>query len=179
MNATAPKFLKKIAPSTVTPLLSPPIDLVKIGETRPVAPRVLYHLFGRVSRVKTGSSTMGEWVRFMGDWRVVDPSSGEIIGAGPGAHIPGVVSDMIYSQLDEARARDPKAIIEVALKVGIVPAKPGKPSATGYEYDVQPLLQMEARSDDPMAQLMARARQNALPAPEATVVADEKKSNKK
>lgn len=161
-STNAGKFMKKISPAEVCPLLTPPVDLKTLGDVRPVPPRTLYYLFCKINRTKEGHTHLGAWVRFMGDFRVIDPATGEQIGYGPAAHIPGVMTDVIYTKLDEVKSNDPRAFVEVALEVKIVTAKPGKPSATGYEYDVQPLLEMKTAADDPLALMIAEVKRKQL-----------------
>lgn len=145
------KFLKKITPATVTKEVG--IDLLSLP--RPVEARVLYDLYGIISRYKTGNSTLGAWLRFTGQFEAVTPD-GEVFSSS-GAHIP-VLEDLLHSQLLMAQQADPKATLQVAIRVGIKAAPKGKPSATGYEFDVQPLMQ--SSENNPVALLRAQVEKD-------------------
>lgn len=160
-SAVKSTFLKKITPSTITKACD--IDL--LGLPRPVPAQALYDLFGIVNGSKRGQTALGSWLAFTGRFKAVVPT-GEVFISGK-THIP-VLEDMIYSVLIEAQQLDEKASVEIALRIGIKPAQKGKPSATGYEYDVQRLVERESESD-PIARLQAEASRAmaALPAPAA------------
>jgi len=162
-NAVTAIFLKKITPKTVCEKVG--LDLLSLQ--RPVEPRTLYDLFGEVNGVSTGSTALGEWIKFRGRFKAVTPDGREFDSGS--THIPGALGDMLHASLNEAKEKDERARIRIALRVGIVPAPTGKPSATGYTYDVQRIIQNAASEDDPIAQLRAEAaKQLALPAPEAS-----------
>lgn len=177
-SATAVKtaaipMLKKITPKTVTDRIG--LNLLKLRELDggKVKARVLYDLYGVVTNVKTGATTLGDWVKFQGRFRAVvtDQKTGEITAMfeSPAAHIPNL-EDMLHAHMLEAKAVDPRARAEVAFRIGIVPAPDGKPSATGYEYDVQRLVDVK-NDDDPIVRLMneaSNANKPALPAPGTT-----------
>lgn len=158
--AKTAKFLRKLSPKTICDEVG--LDLGKLGDTRPVAARVLYDLFGVTNRVKQGTTDKGAWVAFQGEFEAVTPD-GEIFSSGR-AHIP-VVEDMLFGALSAAQAEDAKARVEIAVRVSIKPAPSGKPSATGYEYDVQNLI--PTKPSNAIANMRAIAAQSApaLPAP--------------
>jgi hypothetical protein len=170
MNANAsgasnrPKFIKKLTPKSVTDTAYGPGFLTKVGETRPVPAQELYKLFGQISRVKTGTTNLGDYIQFKGRFRAVT-KDGEIFDGGA-AHIP-VLEDMLFTVLSEAQSAVPKAVVEISVSIGIKPATPGKPSATGYEYEVTNLRDVQEASD-PISRLMSEAGIGgaaALPAP--------------
>jgi hypothetical protein len=156
-----PKFLKKITPKTVTDEVG-----INLGDREWVilnvkAPVVLYDLYGTINRIKTGHTDKGDWTAFVGRFQAVTPDGREFDSGK--THIP-VLEDLLYSALTSAQETDPKAAIEIALRVSVKPAPKEKPSATGYEYDVQRLI--EARNEsDPIARLRAEANSNLLPGP--------------
>lgn len=155
------KFLKNGSPKNICDVMG--LDLAKLSETRPVPEQHLYDLYGRVNRVRQGSGTYGPWIKFQGEFEIVT-RDGETITAGA-VHIP-VLEDVLYAKLDEVRAADPRGFLDVALRVSIKPAKPGKPSATGYEFDVQPLLPTSSGEDSPIKRLRKQVSDlQALPAP--------------
>lgn len=172
MNAVVKpnNFLRKLTPSTVTEAMG--IDLMKLREIDGgrVKPRELYQLFGIVNRFKQGTTDKGPWVKFLGRFKAVTPpdANGEVkIFESGAAHVP-VMEDILFGAIEEARAGNPgkPVVVEIALRISIKTAPDGKPSATGYEFDVQPLVQRTPTADDPLEKLMAEARALALPAPE-------------
>jgi hypothetical protein len=152
-------FLKKITPKTVTEAIG---KIVLTEMNRPVKAQVLYDLFGIVNGVKQKAddkSEKGVWTQFKGQFRAVytDPETGEVFQFESGAtHIP-MLEDVIHSTLLSAKEQDQRAQLEIAVRVAITPAKPGKPSMTGYEYDVQRLLPQRDDVKDPIAQLIAES----------------------
>lgn len=162
-------FLRKLSPQTVTDEIG--LDLLKLREIDggKVKARVLYDLFGVVNRLKQGSTDKGPWVKFLGRFKAITPAdaNGEVrIFESGAAHIP-VMEDMLFATLEEARAANQgkPVVIEIAFRVSIKTAPDGKPSATGYEFDVQPLIQRAPSAEDPLERLMAEAKSLALPAP--------------
>lgn len=167
-RTAAVPILRKITPKTICEAVG--IDLMNLQ--RPVEGRVLYELYGHLhgSRIvpdKTG--TKPDSIRFAGKFRAVTPD-GEVFLSGV-TFIP-VLDDMIASSLAAAQQHDPKAFLELALQVAIVPARPGKPSMTGYEFDVQRLIPEEENADDPILKLQNRAKEarKLLAAPKSETV---------
>lgn len=175
MNATASapraraRFLKKITPKTITDEVGP-----QIGDREWVALNLktaypLYDLYGVISRTKSGHTDKGDWLAFLGQFKAVTPD-GQQFDSGK-AHIP-VLEDVIYSALSQAQDANEKASVEVALRIGIKPAPKEKPSATGYEYYAERLV--DARPEnDPISRLMHEAKAGfpALEAPASQVPA--------
>lgn len=177
VKTAAIPFLKKITPKTVFAAVHPGKDILELGNTRPVPAQVLYDIYGQVNGYKQKADDKNEkgiWTQFKGRFRAVfvDPDTGEIKQWESGAtHVP-VLEDMILAAFQTAKDQDPRAHIEIALRVGIRPANPAKPSATGYEYDVQRLIPQEDTPQDPIVALMqaaAKANPPALAAPVAPV----------
>jgi hypothetical protein len=162
-----PKFLRKITPKTVTDEVG--INLLALN--RPVQAQELYKLYGRIQRTKMTTTTLGESMGFLGDFRAVTPDGKRFMSGK--AYIP-VIDSMIYSSLQAAQdadqGGDPKAVLQVAVSIGIKPAPTNKPSMTGYEFDVQMLTQ--PAEDDPLARLEAQtAEQLALSGPGGAALA--------
>lgn len=163
-GATRAPFLRKITTKTVTDAAYGDGFLAKIGASRPVAARTLFDLFGQISRTKLGHTDKGDYIQFKGRFQAVTPD-GEVFDSGA-AHIP-VLEDMLFTALTDAQASNPKAQLEIAIRIGIKPAPEGKPSATGYEFVVTKLLQ-DSDASDPIARLRSEVAAAALPAPGQT-----------
>lgn len=168
-NSVAPTaaipFLRKITPKTVTEELG--IDLNNLQ--RPVKARVLYDVFGEIINLSHGHTDKGDWTKFKGVFQAVTPpdEDGVVHVFDSGAmHVP-VMSDILEAAVLSAKEDDPTARVQIALRVSIVPASPGKPSMTGYEYDVQRILTQQSSNTDVIAQLRKEAASQlaALPAP--------------
>lgn len=158
MNAVAKTaaipFLKKITPKSVSEARN--IKLLELQ--RPVVAQVLYDLFGTINGYKQKAddknTEKGVWTQFKGRFRAVSPD-GEMWESGA-THIP-VLEDMILATLQAAQEIDKRANVEIALRISILPAPAGKPSMTGYEYDVQRLLPAAESASDPIVLLMQAA----------------------
>ncbi len=171
-----PFFLKKITPKFVTEAMNksePPdgqINLLALA--RPVEARHLYDLFG-IIRVATivpdKSGTKADSVRFSGKLKAFTPANehGEQYVFESGQTYIPVLDTYLYSALKSAQEVEPGAYLEVALSVGIKTADPGKPSMTGYEWEVQKLISQAPTADDPIERLRleAKAQQLSLAAP--------------
>lgn len=166
----AAKMLRKITPSTVTTEVG--INLMQLQ--RPVQPQALYDLFGVVARTKQGQTDKGPWLAFLGEFEAVTPD-GEIFQSGK-THIP-VLEDLLYASLMQAQEKDPKATLQIAIRVGIKTAPANKPSATGYEFEVQNLIPAATNNTIMALKQLAAKTSATLPAPKAEtkVVKDTKK----
>jgi hypothetical protein len=158
-----PKLLRKITPKTITEEMG--INLLALN--RPVQPQELYKLYCRITGTKMTTTTLGESMGFLGDFRAVTPDGRRFISGK--TYIP-VVDSMLFSALQDARdpdsGGDPKAVLQTAVSIAIKPAPTNKPSMTGYEFDVQILTQPS--EDDPLSRLERdTAEQLKLPGPSA------------
>lgn len=131
---------------------------------------VLYDIFGTARGFRQGSSDKGPWTSFRGEFKCVREDGKEFLSGA--CFVPQPMEDMIFGRL-QALQTDPDvshraAGVDFALRVSIVPPRPGKPSATGYEYKV--VSHIEAELSDPMKQLEARVQASikALPKPGET-----------
>lgn len=168
MNASSapsrPKFLRKITPKTV----SEEVGINLLALARPVEARELYKLYARIASTKMTTTTLGESMGFLGDFRAVTPDGKRFMSGK--AYIP-VMDSVLYSALCNAQdadaGGDPKAVLQTAVSIGIKPAPANKPSMTGYEFDVQILT--EPNEDDPLERLErdTQAKQLALAGPAA------------
>lgn len=148
MNANRQaKLLRKISPATVCGTVNPDMPS-PIKEARN-----LYDLFGIAVKTKTGHTDKGDWLSFIGEFEAVTPD-GEIFAA-PRCFVPQPFEDMLFAQLAQAQEADPKATVQFAVRVAIVPPRKGKPSAVGYEYTVTPLV--DSRETSPLALLKEQA----------------------
>lgn len=163
------KMLKKITPKMVSENVSVPYDLLEMPRPNGyVEDKHLYDLYCIVNRTRQGHNDKGVWTQFKGRFTAITPE-GEVFESG-GAHIPGgMMEDLLSVALDEAKAKaNGQAVtIEAAFSIWIRRAPKGKPSATGYVYDVQPLTERAIAADDPIKRMIDEVsnRKNALPAP--------------
>lgn len=176
-----PFFLKKITPKFVCDAMnqSEPSDkqIHLLQMQRPVEPRHLYDLYGviRVATIKqdkTGEKP--DSVRFSGKLKAytsADENGEQYIFESGQTFIP-VLDSYLYSALKSAQEVEPGAYLEVALSIGMKTADPGKPSMTGYEWEVQKLITQQPTADDPIERLRLEAKnqQLALAAPQKTDV---------
>lgn len=153
------KLVRKITPSTIC------VDeLQRMDVPGAPAEKILYDVYGMAHKTKTGSTDYGEWIAFKGDFEAITPD-GEIFRSGT-VHVQEPFQEMLLSALQNAKQADENGSIQFAARVSIVPPRKGKPSATGYEYRVTPLV--EAADSSPMLSLREKAQQAAksLPAPD-------------
>lgn len=146
VQSMAATLLRKISPATIFDKL-PRLDVEGAPKEFP-----LYSVYGVASKVRTGKTDKGDWVSFKGQFEAVT-SNGEIFMSGQ-CFLPQPFEDMLFSQLQAAQQADEKASVEFAVRVFLVPPKAGKPSATGYEYRCEPLI--EATESSPVLSLRAK-----------------------
>lgn len=139
------KLIRKISPATVAADLLRRLDIPNSPDEV-----VLYDVYGVANRVRVGDNGKGEWTQFKGQFECIVADSGEVFTSGA-CHLQKPFDDMLFGQLQAAQQVDPNASIKFACRVSIVPPTKGKPSAVGYEYRVQPLL--EAGGDSPLTEL--------------------------
>lgn len=174
-----PFFLKKITPKFVCDAMnqSEPADkqIHLLQMQRPVEPRHLYDLYGviRVATIKPDKTgEKADSVRFSGKLKAytsADENGEQYIFESGQTFIP-VLDSYLYSALKSAQEVEPGAYLEVALSIGMKTADPGKPSMTGYEWEVQKLISQAPTADDPIERLRLEAKnqQLALAAPQKT-----------
>lgn len=160
------KFLKKITPKTISENCATPYDLLQLPRPNGfVEDKHLYDLFGVINGQRQGQGTNGgTWVQFRGRFQAITPE-GEVFDGGA-AHIP-VLENVISVALDEAKvaANGGAVALEIACRISIKRAPAGKPSATGYIFAVESLIEKEVKADDPIQRMRNQAAQLALPAP--------------
>lgn len=153
------KLLRKISPATVAEAKLQRLDI-------PGAPKevVLYDVYGIAGKTKQGRTDKGDWLAFKGEFEALTPE-GEIFRSGT-LHLQQPMEDMLLSALMTSQEQQEGSTVQFAVRVSLVAPKKGKPSMTGYEYSVQPLV--EARDSAPMLSLREQA-QNAVKALTAPV----------
>jgi hypothetical protein len=129
------------------------------GKDTPVAKsnehnKFLFRVLGMASGMKTGVSTYGEWVAFMGQFEATVIETGEVFRAGK-LFLPPIASNLLQGAVNGSP-------VEFGFDVGVTPAPN---SATGYEWTVTPIL--EVSESDPVKLLANKLTANApaLPAP--------------
>lgn len=143
----ANKLLRKISPASVmneTGIMIPRLD-------QPNGPTefALYNVYGIASKLRTGVTDKGPWTSFKGQFEAVTPD-GEVFVSGQ-VFLPQPFEDMLMSSLQQAQQTDDKASVQFAVKVFCVPPPKGKPSATGYEYRCESLI--DSVESSPLADL--------------------------
>lgn len=163
-------YLRRITAKSVAELRG--IKLLELP--RPVKAQDLFDLVGTVFSSKVmpdRTGTKNDSVRFSGEFQACNIDTGEVYAESGICYIP-VMEAVLHTTVQNAIAADPKARLALALRISIKPAPSDKPSATGYEFDVQRLIPTERKQDDPITQLknMAKQHRAALLAPASTPV---------
>lgn len=154
-------LLRKISPASImneTGGSIPRLDQ-KDGPTE----FALYNVYGIASKLRTGITDKGPWTSFKGQFEAVTPD-GETFVSGQ-VFLPQPFEDMLMSSLQQAQQQDDKASVQFAVRVFCVPPQKGKPSATGYEYRCESLI--ESVETSPLADLRTKVQERvkALAAP--------------
>lgn len=168
-RATPTPFLRKITPKTVCDARG--IDLLSLP--RPVKPQVLYDLYGEIRshNIKPDKSNLGrgDSINFVGRFKAEAPPDADGVvecWLSGSTYIP-VLDEIILQELQAIHAQAEKDEITapallIALRVAIKTAPTGKASATGYEYDVQRLMEAPPHQNDPIEIMRSTVQQLRL-----------------
>jgi len=119
-------------------------------------PFLICRIVGVASSYKTGDSTYGPFLRFLGNFAATN-NAGEVFRS-PNAILPGPADELLKVAIDGADGKP----VELAFDIIAIPDAGDR----GYKYQVQPL--MERAPSDPLDALMADVNDKfALPAPKA------------
>lgn len=128
----------------------PSARMVPDGQTE----KVLARIWGIASGLKSGVSDYGDWTALTGDFKASNlKDGGEVVRSGV-AFVPDVLLQMIQPRVEQGQT------VEFAFDVLI---KPDESSATGYVYNVRPVIDMPL--GDVMERLEAQIAALALPTP--------------
>lgn len=141
--------------------------------------QAVYVLGGRIANTKlTKGKGDDPGVRFIGQFKaivnqvVASSNFGNYFVSGR-AHVPKFYEEILYAQVLEAKQGDTNALVDFLVGVGLKPPAPGKPSITGYEWTIEPLVDMSP-ADNPVDALFNRGKERiALPAPPIEGTAEE------
>jgi len=99
-----------------------------------------------------------EGIRFIGQFKaqLADHLGGKWFASGR-CHLPTSGEELLFTSFTMAKQADEGSKVQFLFKIGIQPPKPGKPSMTGYEWTVQPLVDL-SEATDPVQQLFDRAK---------------------
>lgn len=198
MNATAsraqnpglPQILTKLTARDMgirLPRLDDNIDFDdQPGVTDPVKKKKRDELIAKWSQVYTigglvvnTKTTKGkddkEGIRFVGQFKAqLAEHLGSKWYASGRCHLPTSGEEMLFTTFTLANQAEPGSKVQFLFAIGIQPPKPGKPSMTGYEWTVRPLVDL-SEAQDPVQQLFDRAAtaapQLAAPDPAAQAAA--------
>ena len=152
-------LLRRIAPKTVCE------DLLRRLDVEGAPERIeLYTVYGMTSGTRSGKTDRGEWLSFKGQFEAIRADNAKRYVSGQ-VFLQQPFENMLYAKLIEAQQTDDKASVQFAIAVALVRPAKGKPSATGYEFEVRPVIESEESS--PLALLRTQVLERmALPAPE-------------
>jgi hypothetical protein len=135
-----PKLVNKISTKTVWGKV----------EKDPKEAYPLFRVIGRSHGIKTGSTNLGEYTAFLGQFEATNAKTGEKFQSGK-CFLPNVVTDILVQGMRSVQTVDDNASVEFVLDVGIAPDTSGQPNAYGYVYTVQQVVDVSA--SDPLAAL--------------------------
>lgn len=128
----------------------------------------LFRVTGQVTGVKTGNSTFGEWVAYVGDIMAVDMVTSEVF-KGRELFLPSEADIVLRDPLTEATKGG--GVVDVAVAIEAKLAR----TAVGYMYRARPLMaldQPESRASQLLLQF-GGDKVKALAAPAAAATATE------
>lgn len=127
-------------------------------------------VYGSARKYSIGSSTFGSFVKFHGDFEAVNALTGEDFRS-PALLLPELAQELIVNALNHAgatagkiKSEDNKAVegeaassaVDFAFAIICNPVQDGKPSTTGYTYQIEPIV--EPTGADPLAALRAHVK---------------------
>lgn len=123
----------------------------------------LFDVVGVAENVETGMSQMGEWTAFGGSFQATKVADGEIYRSKK-LFLPDVATDAISDAIGAAEGGKVEFALQIGLRRVIKLNAQGEEQGAGYEYTMKPLIEMDEASD-PLAGLLAKVSNKALPAP--------------
>lgn len=166
------ELLKKISAKDVLGNVTDIVRGMVIGETIDA-----YAVAGKCEGYEKGLSTFGEWIRFIGDFSVINYVTGESL-RGAGCHVPnlleGIIMNGVAEKAEVVASKCTKTsqyfklgdAIEFAYKVGLTRLVDDvQTGGISYKYKVMPLT--ELATNDSIAHLT-----KLLPPPKQKVVAE-------
>lgn len=147
------KLLRKISPASV--LNETGGQIPRLDQPNGPTEYFLYNVYGIASKLRTGMTDKGPWTSFKGQFEAIT-NDGEIFVSGQ-VFLPQPFEDMLMSSLQQAQQADEKASVQFAVRVFCVPPLKGKPSATGYEYRCESLI--ESVETSPLADLRTKVQE--------------------
>lgn len=119
----------------------------------PKKPLNIMRIVGRATEVFSGTTTLGEYFGFLGEFEATNISTGEITSSNK-LLIPDIIANALRAQFGMEGVEQ----VEFAYDLGIFPAK----TPTGYQYSATPLIESEEsplkRLSDSLPPLKALAK---------------------
>lgn len=138
------KILKKVSVSTVLNLKSKGIrELCSSGEV------AIMRIMGIVNKAEADEGDNGTFIRFRGEFNAVNLVTGEDCMSTV-AFLPSPIDELLHQQIVKSTDENGNAAIQFAFEITV---KESEKSTTGYEYDVNSLL--ETKVSDPLQALKA------------------------
>lgn len=133
------------------------------GEWKLDDPKPLYTVFGTASSTKSGDTTYGTWIAFLGQFEAVRAEDGVRFRSNV-LILQDPAEGLLLAALQDAKTRDKDASLSFAFNVGLRTSERWSVSGEGnsYEYTVDSVINVERT--DPLAHLR-QSLQAVLPKP--------------
>lgn len=115
-------------------------------------PVILYNLIGKINKTREGEGTYGMFCALKGDCLAVIVTGNDTFDAGEQIQAPQCfLAEPLSSMIQNALAENPDSGVEFACRVI---AKKDDSSATGYVYDIEPVVKLQEAN--PLAHLLEK-----------------------
>jgi len=151
----APSFPKKITHGNMGLTSETLNKIAEKAEGKGTIP--VMRVVGRVNGIETGTSTFGDWIKFVGQHFAVNLVDGKEAKSRK-LMLPDAGTDLLDSELNAVKKKDPDGTLEYGIEVGIDFKKPRKAGDNCYMFSVASL--MESKGEDPLRKIM-----DSLPKP--------------
>lgn len=119
----------------------------------------ILRIVGNINDIEVGTSTFGEWTKFVGEHYAVNLADGSEYKSRK-LMLPEVGADLLNSELKLVKSEDKNNSLNYALEVGVKYRKPVTEKDNCYEFTITSLI--ESKQKDPLKTLM-----DSLPKPKA------------
>lgn len=162
------EYLKKMSAATISAIPKGYKDMANgdiVG---------LFDVIGVAEGIETGTGSMGDWTAFEGTFQATKLADGKKYRSKK-LFLPDTASGMLEDAVNGAEGGKVEFAFRIGIRRVIKKNAQGDETGAGYEYTVEPLVEMD-EAIDPLAALQSKLQ--ALPAPTEEEEAP-KKSGKK
>lgn len=163
------QYLKKMSAASMSAIPKGYKKDMEHGDTK-----AIFNVIGIADGFEVGESSMGEWTAFDGTFQASTLATDKPeIFRSKKLFLPDIARDMLVDALQGVEGGKVEFALEIGIRRVVKKNAQGEETGAGYEYTVEPLVEIDTASD-PLAGLLSKVGTLALAAPTDETVADTK-----